>query len=116
MVQVEAHVLAGDQEMLRHKLVVTNHDIACLIDALRSQVAGVQPGFELQTLEGNAIVGGRTGEEITGRQPHAAISLWLGEPYRLMRGVRVIASFDHITAFCDDLERELKEMLVRFAN
>lgn len=114
--QAEAHVQAGDQEVLRRKLVITNYDIACLIEALRCQVAGVHPEFELQTLEGHAIVGGRSGEEIAGRQPHAAVSLWLGEPSRLMRGVRIIASFDHITAFCDDLERELAGMVVRFAN
>jgi len=116
LVQAKAQVLVHAQEALGRELVVTNHDIGCLIVALRELVSGAQPQFELQTLEHHAIVSGQTGEQVAGRQPHAAISLWVGEPYRLMRGVRIMASFDALLSFCADLDAELAGMLQRFAD
>lgn len=109
-----AQVMAHGQEALARDLVVTNHDIQCLIAALRDLAAGGQPYFELQTLEQHAIVTGHTGEDMVGRRPHGAISLWVGEPYRLMRGIRIMAGFDAIRVFCDDLEAELAGMLARY--
>lgn len=116
LVQAKAQVVAHGQPALARDLVVTNHDITCLIAALRDLAAGGQPHFELRTLEQHAIVTGLTGEDAVGRQPHGAISLWVGEPYRLMRGIRIMTAFDAILAFCADLEDELAGMVQRFTD
>jgi hypothetical protein len=116
LVQTKAQVVAHGQQVLARDLVVTNHDIRCLIVALRDLAGGGPPHFELQTLEQHAIVTGQAGEIVAGHRTHGAISLWVGEPYRLMRGIRIMAAFDAILAFCADLETELTGMVQRFSD
>jgi hypothetical protein len=115
MLMTEVQVRSGGREVLNRQLIVTNHDVECLLDALRELVAGVHPRFELETLEGHALVEGRTGAEVTANPTHAALSLWVGEPYRLMSGVRIIASFESISHFCVELAGELRGALSRVA-
>lgn len=115
LITIGVRVQAGGEPVLERRFTVTSEDVACLVRSMRELVAGQTDRFELETLDGNAVVEGRAVGEAAAHPGHAAVGLWLGEPYRLMSGVRIMASFESMAGFCQEAEAELQQLLARTA-
>lgn len=81
---------------------LTEHDIKQLTEGLHSVASGYRSRFEMESDDRDLVVS-------VGRRstfPDLFFSIWIGEPYQLMRGFQFPVGADTLRNFANELERE----------
>jgi hypothetical protein len=101
-ISVVLELVTAQTTRLRESFSLTVADLRAVIEGSRRIAGGRSETFELTGLDENFYL--RVDPAPSGEEVY--VGFWLGEPYQLMRGYRMIASKRELQSFAKDLEME----------